>query len=154
MLPIEDKNICSTTFFNLTDLQCQGQNFYRYFSCFQMPTSSSMTIRFAFQHHTQNARWYIDDVNIIQNSNSSLIINGDFESNLSHWLVNSSDIFVDMNSNFAHTGSGYLTVRGSTDQLNSIEQTFHVDINQSIEISFWWKYDAGLNLCQVIGQLI
>lgn len=153
MLSIQDKNICSTIFFNITDVQCQGQNSYTYFSCYQMPTSSSMTIRFAFQHNTPNGHWYIDDVNVIQRSNVSLVINGDFESNLTNWLVNSPDIYVDMNSNLAHTGSGYLSGR-SINQFKSIEQTFHVEINQWIEISFWWKYDAGLNLCQAIAQLI
>jgi len=154
MLSIQDKNICSSIFFNLTDLQCQGQNSYNYFSCYQMPTSSSMTIRFEFQGH-----WYIDDVNIVQNSTDiSLIINGDFESNLTNWIVNSSEIYVDRNPNLAHTGSAYLVGR-SQDQLNSIEQTFHVQFDQWIEISFWWKYDAESNqtndnLCQAIGQLI
>jgi len=113
-----------------------------------------MTIRFEFQGH-----WYIDDVNIVQNSTDiSLIINGDFESNLTNWIVNSSEIYVDRNPNLAHTGSAYLVGR-SQDQLNSIEQTFHVQFDQWIEISFWWKYDAESNqtndnLCQAIGQLI
>lgn len=153
--------ICPTEMFNLTDLLCQGQIPYQYYSCSYMTTSTSLTIRFTFQHDTTSGHWYFDEISAVQNVNGQLIINGGFESNFTGWNINVSanstfDTYVDRTAGLAHTGSAYLH-GGSKNTPSYIEQTLNVTNGEYIHLSFWWGYDSGLNIgnmCQATGEII
>jgi hypothetical protein len=158
---VSSSTICPKEMFNLTDPTCHGQIPYQYYSCYQMITSTILTIRFAFQHDTMSGHWYFDDISVVQDANVELIINGGFEMNLTGWNVNmssnsSSEMYIDTTAGLAHTGSAYF----NGDSKNTpvyIEQTFNVTIDEYVHISFWWGYDGGLKVgdtCQAIGQLI
>lgn len=153
--------ICPTELFNITDPLCHGQVPYQYYSCYQMVTSTTLTIQFSFQHDTMSGHWYFDDISAVQNANLQLIMNGGFETNLTGWTVNmssnsTSDIYLDTMTGLAHTGSAYFNGASKNSPVY-IEQTFDVTIGEYINISFWWGYDGGLTIgdtCQAIGQLI
>ena len=156
-----DGLICPTQMFNVTDPFCQGQIPYNYYSCYQMATSTSVTIQFALQHDTMSGHWYFDDISAIQNNNIQLIINGGFEFNLTGWALNISlnstpETYVDTMNGLAHTGSAYL-YGASKNSPAYIHQTFNVTQGEYINVSFWWGYDGGLqsgHICEAIGQLL
>lgn len=154
-------SICPEETFNITDSLCQSQQSYQYYSCSQMVTSDSLTIRFTFQHDTSANHWYFDDISAVQDTNQQLIANGGFESNFTGWMINTSvnsisDIYVDRRTGLAHTGSAYLHIT-STNASIYVEQTFNVTRGEYIHFSFWWGYDNELtngSTCQVTVQLI
>ncbi|CAF4245744.1 unnamed protein product [Rotaria socialis] len=160
-LSSENRTLCSMEMFNITDPLCTGQASYNFFSCYQMATSTSYTIRFTFQHDTESGHWYFDDISAIQNNSVQLITNGGFEANLTEWILNISlnstpNTYVDTTTGLAHTGDGYL-YGASKYYPTYVQQIFNVVQNEYIEIGFWWKYDQGSNLgstCTAIGQLI
>jgi hypothetical protein len=147
--------------FNITDPLCEGQVPYNYYACYQMATSTSLTIQFSLQHDTMSGHWYFDDISAVQNDTIQLIINGGFESNLTGWTLNISsnttpETYVDRTTGLAHTGSAYL-YGGSKNSPAYIQQTFNVVQGEYINISFWWGYNGGLTIgqtCQAVGQLI
>ncbi|CAF1268988.1 unnamed protein product [Rotaria magnacalcarata] len=153
--------LCSMEMFNITDPLCTGQVSYNFFSCYQMATSTSFTIRFTFQHDIESGHWYFDDISAVQNNSVQLITNGGFEANLTGWVLNISlnstpDTYVDTTTGLAHTGNGYL-YGASKYYPTYVQQIFNVVQNEYIEIGFWWKYDGGSKLgstCTAIGQLI
>ncbi|CAF1283249.1 unnamed protein product [Didymodactylos carnosus] len=119
---------------------CAGSNVYEYFSCCWTPTAANSTIRFVFQHDTDE--WCLDDVSVF-NGTTDMLINGGFEmgSSAPGWVISAPPITVVNGASQAHSGNWYLD-DWSTSTTDKITQTFTVVPGQNYNVSFY-LYNGG-----------
>jgi hypothetical protein len=111
------------------------------------PTNGTVTL--AFQMENDPDLWYLDDVSV-SNGTAEMLLNGGFESVLSHPVGQqlnqmetiSDSVAAGIASASCHTGS-YCVKDGCNSRADQVSQHFVAIAGESYFISFWLKAGSG-----------